>query len=233
MIELNLSSIFYILSEKNYNKWLDKKTVLIKSKGRVKMSQALTKKQELILEKVRKNPYEIKKVEKENQFYELALEAVKQDGYLLSWINDELVDESLLIEAVKQNPLSIQFTAKQSERLALIAVKRNPSAYYYLEEPSEKVMLEAIKNNLSILSRVNRELLTNDLIVDLATFNPHTLNYLMDNRPELITEDLLVRLVGENWGFLIDIPKELQTTNVCLAAIANNQKALHYVEVEF
>ena len=169
----------------------------------------------------------------ENQFYELALEAVKQDGYLLSWINDELADENLLIEAVKQNPLSIQFTAKQSERLALIAVKRNPSAYYYLEEPSEKVMLEAIKNNLSILSRVNRELLTNDLIVDLATFNPHTLNYLMDNRLELITEDLLVRLVGENWGFLIDIPKELQTTNVCLAAIANNQKALHYVEVEF
>lgn len=29
------------------------------------MSQALTKKQELILEKVRKNPYEIKKVGKE------------------------------------------------------------------------------------------------------------------------------------------------------------------------
>jgi protein tyrosine phosphatase (PTP) superfamily phosphohydrolase (DUF442 family) len=99
--------------------------------------------EEVQLEAVRKNGYNIKHIH--NPSKKIQLEAVRENGDSIMYVLNP--SEEVQLEAVKQSGLAIEFIKNPSEQVQLEAVRQNWSAVEFIENPTFKVIELYIKQS--------------------------------------------------------------------------------------
>lgn len=106
--------------------------------------------QEILLEEVKRNPYNLQYVE--NQTEEMCMEAVKRNGYTLKFVKHQTPE--ICMQAVKGNGFALSYAQYQTEEMCLEAIKNYASAIQWVKQQTPKICMEAAKSDSSNLAHI-------------------------------------------------------------------------------
>jgi len=133
--------------------------------------------------------------------------AIGKNGMLLEFVDLDTFNDEAAMEicgtAFIEDRRSIRFIPgkHQNETMSLNAVSAYPDLLKYIENPSNQVIVAAISKQPNIFSEID---------------NP--------------TEDMCIAYVSKNGIKIKDVPKELQTDNVCYFAVDDTPWAIQHIE---
>ena len=178
-------------------------------------SEKLENERNKVLQKVRKNGEEFKKLDiGYSNDKEIALEAVKQDGMILSIVKDNfLKDREIVLTAVKQNGLALKFASddiRSNKETVMEAIKQNVSALQYA--------MDKLKNDKEFVGEIIKQ-------------NPK--EFILQYAGEDVRNDkeIVLNAVKNNGMQLAFASEELKKDNeIVLTAVKENGLAIEFAD---
>lgn len=180
--------------------------------------------EKICIDAIKNNPDAFFKIHPDNITHSIKLEAVKSNPMILEKIEDQ--DEELCLAAVENKGIVLQYAQIKTKKVCDAAFENDVHAIEFIPDSTEEMKLKAIQVDPALM-----------LLMDEYKDNPNDeLKLIMvKRRPSYIleienpTEEMLIEAVTKDGKLLQKINPELQTEDICVAAIKSCVGMFQYV----
>jgi hypothetical protein len=163
-----------------------------------------------------------------NITFELCKIALEENGLALEYINRQDVEydyEELCMIAIDNQPLALKFIEEQTYEICMKAVKKNGNAILYAKYQYEDLCYEAINSNANAFQYIINK--NYDISMKSVEKCGSNIKYIDD---EIITTDMCMMAIKNEYKCLRCIKEEYQTYDICLEAVKQHGGMLKYVK---
>lgn len=161
---------------------------------------------------------------------ELLEKKIYRNGCLIEYVNKP--SEELCLVAVRQNGRALEFIEEQTEEMCLVALENDANALMFVKNQTEELCKKAVDKDLQVLRCVDKNILRSwEYGYKLIEENV-LIEFIYQPSYELCMEAVKrrgtdLRFVDQGYAYGYS---NMQTDEMCLAAVKQNWFALEYVK---